>query len=389
MYLKKNINLLMLFNFLISFRPYSSIAIIYFSQITHSYALGFSLFSITQIAQAVSEIPTGIYSDILGRRFCLIVGALTSVLSVLFYAIGHSYLVLVIGAVLQGIYFAFFNGNNVALLYETLSETNQIEKYNEATGRTNSMMTLAFAVSGVIGSIVIYYWSFIVLMWLSVVPQLICLVASFLFIEPPIHREKGKNIYSHLKEAWTHFVTNTQLRRLSIADILSYGIGEAAFQFQAVFYNTLLPVWTIGFINTLNNLISTFSYHFSGKVISKFKSISILISQEIYGRAINILALLFPSVLSPFLTTSTSIFYGVGNVAKNSLLQEQLTNKQRATMPSINALLASCLYALAAFLIGLLADKIGAAKTLLLAQLALLPVLWLYIKVRHGTNKLI
>ena len=384
--LSKNVPLLKWFNFLIALRPFSALAIIYFSQVTHSYALGISMFSITQLSQAVFEIPTGLYSDRLGRKFCLMIGAFTSVLSVVFYAIGQSYLILAIGAVFQGTYFAAFNGNNVALLYETLAEAGQTERYNDALGKMEAMNTLAFAIGGILAGILVY-WSFTLLLWVSVIPALLCLVISFLFIEPPIHRERTHNVYHHLKEAYAYFMTNLQLRQLSIADILTNGIGEAAFQFQAVFFNTLVPVWAVSFLNTVNNLISTLSYHLSGRITRKFRLLSILIFQEIYSRVINILALLFPTILSPFLTTSTAVFYGVGNVAKNTLLQEQLTDKQRATMPSINALLSSCLFALMAFLIGLFADKIGAAKTLLLAQFGLIPVSWLYIKVLRGKRK--
>ncbi|GHO72032.1 hypothetical protein KSC_109240 [Ktedonobacter sp. SOSP1-52] len=74
--LAKNITLLKWFNFLIAFRPFSALALIYFSQVTHSYALGLSLFSITQLAQAMCEIPTGMYSNRVGRKLCLIIGAL-------------------------------------------------------------------------------------------------------------------------------------------------------------------------------------------------------------------------------------------------------------------------------------------------------------------------
>ena len=64
----KNIKLLAWFNFFTDFKLYSAIAIIYFSQVTHSLALGMSIFSIASISDAVFELPTGVLSDMVGRK---------------------------------------------------------------------------------------------------------------------------------------------------------------------------------------------------------------------------------------------------------------------------------------------------------------------------------
>jgi len=94
--IKNNIKLLSLFNVFYNFRFYSVLAVIYFAQITHSYALAVSIFSIAQISQAIFEVPTGIYSDKRGRINCLRIGAIASFLSILFYAFAHNYIFLII-----------------------------------------------------------------------------------------------------------------------------------------------------------------------------------------------------------------------------------------------------------------------------------------------------
>src|SRR5438034_57985 len=111
----RNLRLLSWFNFFFNFRLYSGVASIYFAAITHSYALAISIFSIAQIAQALFEVPTGIYSDRLGRRKCLIIGAGASVGSILCYAVGQGYALLALGAVFEGACRALFSGNNDAL----------------------------------------------------------------------------------------------------------------------------------------------------------------------------------------------------------------------------------------------------------------------------------
>jgi hypothetical protein len=47
---EKNFKILRWYNFFYDFRPYEAIAIIYYAQITGSYALGLTVFSIASIA---------------------------------------------------------------------------------------------------------------------------------------------------------------------------------------------------------------------------------------------------------------------------------------------------------------------------------------------------
>lgn len=63
----KNIKFLTWFNFFTDFKLYSPVAILYFAQVTGSFALGMSIFSIAYVSAAFFEIPTGIYSDLIGR----------------------------------------------------------------------------------------------------------------------------------------------------------------------------------------------------------------------------------------------------------------------------------------------------------------------------------
>src|SRR3989344_1207145 len=72
------------------------IFLMYLERITGSYALGMSIFSIIMIGSALFEVPTGIFSDFIGRRKTVILGAFAAVLYVTFYAIGTNYYILAI-----------------------------------------------------------------------------------------------------------------------------------------------------------------------------------------------------------------------------------------------------------------------------------------------------
>lgn len=377
--LTKNLKLLEVFNFFGYLIFFTAVAIIYFSQVTGSYALGISIFSISQIVKAILEVPSGIFSDTWGRKKCLVVGNVFSLLSVIFFAFGKSYLFLAIGAVFRGACYAFYSGNNDALLYETLLGLKAKEKYQTYLGKTRSNMEMSFFIGGILGGI-ISRWSFPLIMWLSVIPQLIALIVGLKLTEPKTHQQKESNLVIHLKDIISLFKANIQLRRLSLIGIVGSGVGESSWQLVAAFYNSVMPTWLVSFMVSLNFLISTTSYRLSGNVLRRFKAIKLLITQEIFSRVINIVALVFPTILSPFMMAFASVLYGPGEVAKNDLLQVEFTNKQRATMSSLISFLGSCLFVVWAMIIGIIADKFGTAKALLTTQFCLIPVLWVYIK---------
>lgn len=377
MSIHKNIRLLTWFNFFTDFKLYSAVAIIYFSRVTGSLALGMAVFSITSIADAVFEIPTGMLSDIVGRKKTIVLGALSAVVYAVLYAVGVSFWILAIGSIFQGLSRAFYSGNNDALLYDSLAETGSSEKYHNYLGKISSLFSFGLALGALIGG-VLASRSFAIIMWLSVISQIICFIISLLIKEPKIHINKSSNIYSHLGEAIKLFFTNKKLRRISLAGIISYSIGEASFELQAVFYQLLWPLWAIGIAKMISYLSASTSYFFSGKLIDRFGETKILLIGNVYTRLINIFSVSLPTILSPFFMSTTSLFYGAGSVSSNTLMQKEFTAHQRATMSSLDSLGGSIVFAFFGYILGLIGDIFGPAKTLLIAQFIALIGTYLY-----------
>jgi MFS family permease len=188
----KNIKLLSWFNFCLDFRIFHAISVIYFAQITGSYAMALGLFSIARISSSVFEIPTGIFSDLIGRKWTIIFGQITTIISVLLYALGFNFWVLVVGAVLEGVGRSFFSGNNSAFLYDTLKENNLEKDFAEYEGRASSMFQFALGVSAILGSFVLGFYSYQIMYWLTLIPLSIGLIISFFFVEPKKPKKKQR-----------------------------------------------------------------------------------------------------------------------------------------------------------------------------------------------------
>ena len=289
MHISRNVNLLGWFNFWTDFRPYAPIAILYFAEVSGSYALGMSIFSTVMLAQAIFEVPTGILSDRVGRKMTMVYGAGAAVIGMVFYAIGGTYLALVVGAIFEGLARSFYSGNNEALLFDTVTEMGERGSYQEYLGKTSSMFQFALAISAVLGSLMAAI-SFRIVMWVSVIPMILAFIVSLRLIEPSLHSAKTGNVYSHLAQAFKHFLHNPRLRLLSIANILSYAIGEASWLFRSAFIELLWPVWAIGLSQMVSNMGAAISFYFAGPLLKRFGEFKLLVGGAILSDIINIIS---------------------------------------------------------------------------------------------------
>jgi len=376
--INKNFTLLKWYNFFYDFRPYDAIAVIYFAQVTGSFALGLALFSVASIAATLFEVPTGVLSDRLGRRKTVIYGSLASVVALSFYAFGATFALLAIGAVFNGLTRALLSGNNDALLYDTLKQQGKSEEFGEKLGKVKSMFEIGLGISALLATALAFV-SLQAVVIASIVPQVICAIIALRFIEPKVHTEKvEENIFSHLKEALYAFKQNMKLRKLSLAYVLDYAIEETYFQFKPAFIATLWPTWALGISRALDNLFGFLGYHFAGTITKRFGTLKTLLGQQIIGRLIIFGSVGLPSFVSPIFLNINSFFFGVGDTANGDLLHKEFTDKQRATMGSLNSLAGSLVYAILAIAVGLVADNLGPATTILILAVLSISVVVIY-----------
>jgi MFS family permease len=196
----RNIRLLAMFNFCVDFRLYGPVLIIYFAHVTGSYLLATAVLSLTMLSSAAFEIPTGVLSDRFGRVRVVVAGAAASSVAVALYASAHDAAVLALGALAEGLSRALYNGNNDALLYETLAEERREADYAEYSGRVTGMFQLALAISALAGGFVAA-WSLRAAVWISVAPQIAATVIAMQMREPTVRGPIQGNTFAHIGTA--------------------------------------------------------------------------------------------------------------------------------------------------------------------------------------------
>ena len=175
---------------------------------------------------------------------------------------------------------------------------------------------------------------------------------------------------------------------MSIYSIQGFAVGEATYQFRGAFVNTLWPIWAVGFSKVLSSIGGAVSFWYSGKLIRKLGAYRILLIFAIYGKIVNIGSVAVANIISPVFLSSTSLFYGVSQIANSKLMQKEFTDEQRATLGSINSFMGNLAFGVFAVILGIFADKFGPIKALLFAYIISLPSLlinWTLFK--HNKNE--
>ncbi len=351
----RNIRLLYFHNFLCDFRLQDAFLAIYFAEIAGSYTLAMAVFAITSATSALMDIPTGILSDKMGRKGTMILASFCSTLSIVLYASANGMWALCLGGFLGGLSQCLFNGNNNALLFESLKSANLQDKFHHYQGRTSSLFQVGLGLSALIASFLTNYGLHVIFM-LGIIPQVLSLVVSFGFQEPRTYRPAPTKNFLHMKEACLKIYTHPRLFLLVTANALHHGAGEALFQSQTPFLNTLWPLWALGLYRCLGNLAGFIGFWFSGPLIDRISRIHILIFRDVYWLFSQTLGLLMSNVATPLLFLSGAFVFGPGLVASDQMMQEEFTDDQRATLGSIASFAGSVVFSIVVLCMGLISD---------------------------------
>jgi MFS family permease len=355
----RNVRLLYLHNFLTYFRFQEAFVVIYFAQIVGSYASAMTVVALSTVVAAVLDIPMGLLSDRFGRRNTIIFGSICSAISVILYAMSSNMLGLCSGAIFSGLCRALFNGNNNALLFESLKTEGREADFPHSQGRAGSMFQLALGLSALAASLFAkqgLHYVFIA----GIFPQLLAVLVSFFFVEPSKHYASNvKNSFGHFVAAINNIRQNPRLRLLIVGQSISHGVGESTFSFVDAFINTVWPTWAVGVYRALNHGCGFLGFWFAGKIVKKIKGPYMLVIAEVYWFVVQTVAALISNVISPVLILSGASLFGPFIVARDQLLQEDFTDEQRATMGSITSFGGSLVFALNAYCLGIVSDHWG------------------------------
>ena len=152
--MKKNLYLNYIFEFLLNFKLTSLL------WPTFLVIKGFSLVdvgiceSVFHITSMLGEMPTGIISDLYGRRLSRLLGRMVEIVSIILLIFARQEWMIYLSFILQALSYNLESGTDSAYVYDLLLEYNEQDEFAKIQGKREVVIQVAMLLSTTIGGII-------------------------------------------------------------------------------------------------------------------------------------------------------------------------------------------------------------------------------------------
>lgn len=198
----KEIRKLYLFTFFRSLTFFASISVAFYSDNGLSYFQIMVLQTIYGIATAVMELPSGILSDVVGRKITLIIGTLSFFLAYLCGAVGSSMLPFCLMQILAAAGQSCYSGTFVSLMYEDVKAADDIKKsVNVIFANLQSINIFAVLLASLMSSVIVKYADMRHTYYFTVAAYFVTLIIALLLSEKrQVHNAEIHRISNYKNE---------------------------------------------------------------------------------------------------------------------------------------------------------------------------------------------
>ena len=207
--LNRNVGRTLLLGFFQVFLVIMPVAVPFFQSKGLSMQEVFSLQAIFGLVVLITEVPSGYFADVLGRKQTLIVGAVIAGIGQSLLLVAEGFWTLVLFEVCLAISHSLISGADLALLYDTeLALGRSEEEQRKVVGKLYSARTFSESLAGVACTLVLLYAGMQELVYLQVLVAWVPVLLVLRIVEPPGQRLEsnghGQNMLQILRYMTNH-----------------------------------------------------------------------------------------------------------------------------------------------------------------------------------------
>ena len=220
----------------ISFYAWMPVFFLYFQQ---KLSLGevFLLESIYYASVFVFEIPSGFFSDRVGRRPTLIIASLALVASYIVFALGDTFTLLALGQVLLAVGLAFNSGTDTVFHFDTLHACGMADEYGDREAKIARLVLLMGSASALVGGglgMLDLRFAYVA----SAVFAGVALVAALMFREATsVHAHQS--VVALLGQCWSVTRTSRWVAWLALVWIGAVVVNHLPYEFYQPYFGTV------------------------------------------------------------------------------------------------------------------------------------------------------
>lgn len=216
----------------------------------------------------VLEIPTGVFSDKISRKWSLIIASIIGIPIIPIIIASDSFIVVLLAMSIGGIGAALTSGTDTAILYDTLKALDREDEFKEIAGKIGWYGSLSMAFAGIIGGILAQY-NLAYAWWAYFAAGQLALIAMFTLKEPPFYRatKQEESYLQHLGESWKMSTTGAAGYYVFYAAVIWFFFSIGFWLWQPYLELSAVPIAWFGFIYAIQNVIGGFT----GKQAHRFE----------------------------------------------------------------------------------------------------------------------
>lgn len=317
---------------------------------------------------ALFSIPSGYFADVLGRKKTLVIGSILAASGFFIYANFRSFWAFFIAEAIMGIGNSCISGTDSAMLYDSLQQSKNQEKYLKYEGRVTSLGCLAETTAALFGGSIAALISYGSVFWLQLLIASTAIPAALLLVEP----SRGKLLHK----------TFRQIFDIGIYALFKHkGLSRTTLMSSVTGIATLTMAWTIQtffvvqdfseiqttIIWVLLNLTVAMSSMFSDFLEKKF-GIKPMVLMMVFLIPFGYFGFGIPSTIVSLIFAF--LFYFVRGYATpilKELIQNYCDSEIRATVLSVRDLLIRLGFSIVGPFIGFLSDTYSFSTAVIVA----------------------
>ncbi|MCB2298749.1 MFS transporter [Clostridium tagluense] len=321
--------------------------------------------AIFHITSFLMEIPTGAVADIWGRKASRICGRISTLIAAIILIYSNSFWGFVMGFIVSALSYNLESGAGEALLYDSLKEISEEQKYMKVLGKNEIIMQMAQTCGLLLGGFLSNY-GYVYAYGVTIVVSMGSIIQAFSFTEPNIKIEIEEKSFKILKKQVVEsFYIIAGNKKLAFLIVFSQGIfmfnASIFFYFQNYLLDRGISKGSIGVILATSALAAAITASQTHKIEKKIGEkviitlFPMIISICIWGVALSKYYCIFFIVIN---TIDSIVFVAVGDY-----INKLIPSEKRATILSM----ASMIFSLYMIVLFPIIGKIGDAFSLQIA----------------------
>lgn len=336
------------------------------------------------LSLGITEIPSGYAADTLGRRKTLILGCILAFVGFSIFSISYDFWWFLIAQIFLGLGNSFISGADTALLYDSLLEVNEEDRFLKYEGRSVSIGNFAEAGAGILGGFLAAL-SFRYPAYAQVVVAVITIPFAMALVEPKTQTKRLERSWQSILYVVKFSLKESKILRTYIIYSAIMGIGTLMMAWLAqpflkdigVGMKNYGVIWAL--LNVLVGTVAFLAYKIDRK-LSPINSMLMIGVTSVLGYV------LIAQNMNYWGLAVLFIFYanrGYATPLLRNYINRHTESNIRATVMSIRSFIIRTSFAVIAPFIGWVADHQGLssammAMSMIIAVIGGLCLIWFY-----------